>query len=173
MPYYLKVDIEGADHLCIQGLQRNLLPKYLSVEGSPKTRESLQHLHAIGFSGFKCITQRYFLPLQIEPSIEQQKYETLIGSSDAKSAILRWSRRVISEVWANRNLRRESGWSFPIGSSGSFGEATRGNWQSCQQLIETLDYFDKLRDNGKAISAIGRKKADFWVDFHCRSGVGD
>ena len=54
-PYYLKIDIEGADHLCLRAIDGNDPPAYVSFE---KGRlEDLIFAHSIGYCRFKMIDQ--------------------------------------------------------------------------------------------------------------------
>ena len=66
-PYYLKVDIEGADMLCLKALQnRAEKPKYISVEmrmsGIDSLFDELAHLWVLGYRAFKLVDQSQ-LPL--------------------------------------------------------------------------------------------------------------
>ncbi len=66
VPYYLKVDIEGNDHLCIKELDKNDLPKFVSVEGNYVGL--LNELSEKGFKKFKLILQYNFAHLEIPPN---------------------------------------------------------------------------------------------------------
>jgi FkbM family methyltransferase len=62
MPYYLKIDIEGADILCVRSLhQFKERPKYVSFEtelvGFESTFEALSHLYVLGYRKFKIVNQ--------------------------------------------------------------------------------------------------------------------
>lgn len=56
-PYYLKVDIEGADVLAIRALDGLHLPTYVSFEGSPEAVTNLCHLSCLGYDAFKIVDQ--------------------------------------------------------------------------------------------------------------------
>ena len=60
-PYYLKIDIEGADLLCIESLQVPNVPKYLSIESDKLDWSALLHefdvLTALGYRRFKVVGQ--------------------------------------------------------------------------------------------------------------------
>jgi FkbM family methyltransferase len=71
VPYYLKVDIEGADTLCLEGLRNlNTRPKHVSIESTKKSWKSLQGEFALfkqlGYLKFKVIPQ-HTLSAQICP----------------------------------------------------------------------------------------------------------
>ncbi len=100
IPYYLKIDIEGNDHLCLYALKSFLKkPDYLSIE-SVKTSwselvDEFKLLKSLGYDRFKVVNQ-YKVPNQKsqQPPIE------------------------------GRFVNHE----FKFGSSGSFAEETPGWW---------------------------------------------
>jgi FkbM family methyltransferase len=62
IPYYLKIDIEGSDILCIKSLHRfSERPKYISFEAEltafESTFEALSHLYVLGYRKFKIVNQ--------------------------------------------------------------------------------------------------------------------
>jgi hypothetical protein len=62
IPYYLKVDIEGADVLCLQALKHfESKPKYVSIESSKTSWKNLRNefalLKVLGYSRFKVVPQ--------------------------------------------------------------------------------------------------------------------
>jgi FkbM family methyltransferase len=60
LPHYLKVDIEGADHVCIEALDWDAAPAFVSFEMGPDADQLIQHLADIGYVGFKLISQVTF-----------------------------------------------------------------------------------------------------------------
>jgi len=60
VPDYLKVDIEGADHLCILSLTSETCPSFLSFEVGNDVNQLLTHVESIGFRRFKIINQCTF-----------------------------------------------------------------------------------------------------------------
>jgi FkbM family methyltransferase len=56
VPYYLKIDIEGRDLVCLEGLDRSDLPVYVSTE--MYTTQQICHLSVLGYSRFKLVNQR-------------------------------------------------------------------------------------------------------------------
>ena len=70
-PYFLKIDIEGNDELCLQGLiGRNDIPDYVSIESSKTSWKNLRRefalLRELGYSSFKVVNQ-VKVPKQIAP----------------------------------------------------------------------------------------------------------
>jgi FkbM family methyltransferase len=62
VPYYLKIDIEGADLLCLQALERfRSRPKYISIESTKVSWKGLMRefelLKSLGYSRFKIVDQ--------------------------------------------------------------------------------------------------------------------
>ena len=63
VPYYVKIDIEGADQLCLDALAScELRPPYVSVETSLDSRREAEHqfttLRDLGYDAFKIVNQR-------------------------------------------------------------------------------------------------------------------
>jgi FkbM family methyltransferase len=109
VPYYLKVDIEGADLLCLEALAEfENRPKYVSIEAEVDVLSGIRHeisvLSGLGYTRFKIVRQGH-VPLQScpLPAREGQYVE----------------------------------YKFPYGSSGMFGEEAPGEWLSGDQAVET------------------------------------
>lgn len=105
-PYYMKIDIEGADILCLAGLIHSKeKPKYISVESSATsikdTFAQLSLLDRLGYTKFKIIPQH---------TIDDQ-----MCPNPAREG-----------VFVDYRFKR--------GSSGLFGEETPGNWQSLERI---------------------------------------
>jgi FkbM family methyltransferase len=109
IPYYLKVDIEGADILCLKALADfSDRPKYVSIEAEVDVLSGIRHevaaLKGLGYSKFKIVRQGH-VPLQScpFPAREGQYVE----------------------------------YKFPYGSSGMFGEEAPGEWLTGDCAVET------------------------------------
>ena len=171
VPHYLKIDIEGNDHLCIEALREDDLPRYLSVEQGPRILELLPRLAEIGYTGFKCIGQSHLLPLQLPPTTAAVWYGRAVGLRPRRSAAnaafrLVGGNRALALLL--RRMRRRDGWSFPPGSSGPFGEATPGRWLDLEELRTTLDHFHRLRQAGHSSIFWNGEEYSFWADVHAR-----
>ncbi len=107
VPYYLKIDIEGADMLCLEGLHAPEIPKYLSVESDKVNWSGLIQefdvLQGLGYRRFKVVPQHRLPKLTLPNPPLEGKYV------DRK---------------------------FILGSSGPFGEEAPGQWLSAQDAIE-------------------------------------
>lgn len=60
VPYYLKIDIEGADGICVKGITAAHRPALLSFEAGGDCLALLDHLCEAGYSEFKLISQVSF-----------------------------------------------------------------------------------------------------------------
>jgi FkbM family methyltransferase len=69
VPEYLKVDIEGADRLCVLSLTSDKRPTFLSFEVGDDVDELISHAEAIGYHRFKIISQISFRELANERSL--------------------------------------------------------------------------------------------------------
>lgn len=173
VPYYLKIDIEGADPLCIEALRPETAPRYLSIEHSPKTQALLPRLQQLGYSGFKCIGQRHFLPLQLEPTAEERRYARWVGLAQSRAFPLRVLRRLGGRKLIKAQLQRArvyDDWVFQTGSSGPFGEDTLGKWQEFDEFGRTLAHFQALRRAGRPSLFWNDRSHSFWADLHARRG---
>ncbi len=107
VPYYLKIDIEGADILCVEALQRVAdKPKYVSLESSITSWNGLLHefsvLRELGYRWFKVVNQLEVMR-QIPPNPAREG--------------------------------RYIDYRFPDGSSGLFGEEAPGPWLTEDQAL--------------------------------------
>ncbi len=76
IPYYLKIDIEGADRLCLQALKDfDARPAYLSIESDKVSwaalKEEFQLLESLGYRSFQIINQaKMYRQVAPEPALE-------------------------------------------------------------------------------------------------------
>ncbi len=167
VPFYLKVDIEGNDHCCLEGLGKENLPPYISVEASGLGL--LDSLADLGYTRFKCISQFNYISLEIPPSREQRNFEFAERLLKSRNLLVRIFRRMGGRTWVNtlksRSLR-DRGWTFPSGSSGPFGEDLPGTWLDYEQTREAYLGFQNAMQSGSASPFWTDKEFSFWVDFH-------
>lgn len=90
IPFYLKVDIEGADHLVLDGLHRlKDRPRYISIEAEAvdfkRLVAQLDALRDLGYHGFKPLqqarmprTQIATRPSAVTPSITSSETVRLV-----------------------------------------------------------------------------------------------
>lgn len=138
VPYYMKVDIEGCDTYCLQSIDSADKPKYVSCE--VHDLGLLDILVQKGYHKFKCIDQ-------------SDKFEP-INSRQWENNVYRTFRRVIGIITGRR------GSAFKTGSSGPFGEATKGAWQPEATVRKEYKYFHESNPTGEPLNPRS------WFDFH-------
>jgi FkbM family methyltransferase len=174
IPFFLKIDIEGNDHLCLEALRGREMPAYLSVEKSRRTLALLPELRAMGYTGFKCISQIHYLPFELPLSSAQARYERLEALLESRSLMMRAVRRLGGRAFIRSRLsrfRRDGGWVFPFGASGPFGERSAGRWQTLESLAAALAHYQKLMDaGGRSVFWVDSDRGSFWADLHLKRG---
>lgn len=114
-PKLIKIDIEGADMLCLSALTREQRPDALSVEVHSGLEGVLNQLTKIGFTGFKLIDQTCFREITRRNALRDRvarKITRMLGFAD------------IREVRRNRRF-------FPLyHSSGPAPWESDGPWRS-------------------------------------------
>jgi FkbM family methyltransferase len=162
IPYYLKIDIEGNDFLCLQDLDPQQPPKFISVEGSDL--DLVTQMAERGFTSFKLISQKNFLPIEFPPVPEQLRYERIEWMLQAPSRLIHIFRRLGGRAWLNRRKNRcgrPHDWTFQDDCSGPFGEELPGRWLSYDEMIATVKQAHQLNEPSIFLP--------LWIDFHGRS----
>lgn len=108
MPFYMKIDIEGADQYVLEVLASFPdRPKYISIESSKEDLGEViaecDRLRALGYSRFKAVQQEYIPGRQ--------------------------------GVFTRRNGEQFS-YTFPADSSGPFGDDIRQSWVSYEGILD-------------------------------------
>ena len=141
VPDYLKIDIEGADGICVEGITAAHRPPLLSFEVGDDFLSLLDHLTTVGYTEFKLINQLSF-------------------RESAREGLLRDRiRRKIMRMmgYSQPGFLRVSGRNFRIAhSSGPGPWASDGAWVDKSAISEK---WDQVRGRGK----IGN-----WYDLHAR-----
>ena len=158
-PDYCKIDVEGADLLCLESLKGHApLPQFISVESECAGDEGLTEtaalrtlhaLHDLGYERFKLV--------------DQATLAVLAPNTPFYSRSL-WQRalRKLSRPPETRDvLERRFHWRFEVGASGPFGEDLDGEWVTYPVAVSLLkaqraDYFSQ-----DVASPFG-----FWCDWH-------
>lgn len=175
VPFYLKVDIQGNDSLCVEALDSGNVPKFLSIEFALWNAPLLALIRARGFNRFKYVSQTYFLTLQLPPLPEARVIQRAEQLSRSRNTLVRVFRRLGGRRWMQQQfdrLRTYHGWVFPAGSSGPFGEDLRGRWLSHEELCTTAQEYLRLRREAPqtlAWASPGLGTNPFWADLHARS----
>lgn len=169
VPFFLKIDIEGNDMLCLRELGGNALPKYVSLEAA--VPDPIDHLSGLGYTAFKCISQLNFLPLEIPPTAEQIRFERTLELLYSRNVFHRLRRLLGARRRWNQRLdesRTRDGWKFPVGSSGPFGDELPGRWQSADEMRATYAEFQERIRSGERSIFWDDREYSFWVDLHAR-----
>ncbi|RWC46365.1 MAG: FkbM family methyltransferase [Mesorhizobium sp.] len=147
-PFYLKVDIETADHFCLEALDPNDLPQFVSFEKS--RLEDLFFMHNLGYSRFKLIAQEDFRQLSYSPDQANKWSRNLRPLRSRVRRML--GRRAPENVAKKRSA---------YGSSGPFGDETDGPWRQMNEIAFTWLAFD-LGHTGDPDPVWHD-----WFDVHC------
>lgn len=107
VPYYLKIDIEGSDVLCLEALSESAdRPRYVSIESNKvalaELRQEFDLLSRLGYRSFKIVAQ-HFITDQRPPNPTREG-------------------KFVEHV-------------FPEGASGLFGEEAPGQWITSDQAL--------------------------------------
>ena len=120
VPHYMKIDIEGADRLCVLGLTPEARPDYMSFEVGDDVEELIQHAQSVGLTRFKIINQVCLRELANERSFSDR-------------AVLRLMRYL---GYAQPHLIRRDGRFFSAGlCSGPVPWKTDGRWHTGAETI--------------------------------------
>jgi FkbM family methyltransferase len=142
IPFYLKIDIESYDTLCLESLFNfNILPNYISCEAS--SFKNIDILHSLGYSKFKLINQSWFhkpINLTLEKNILFPFFNLVINI-----------------------IRKKFGYfinfKYPVGSSGPFAENSKGIWLTYDQVKKL---FLEFYSNDEGINK------QSWFDIHAK-----
>lgn len=159
VPYYLKIDIEGADLICLKSIAASpFRPRYISVESNPESEdmsfELLSTLWNIGYKGFKISNQA---------RVARKMMKTPNPAREGKTIDFRFGRQM----------------------SGPFGDELEGRWRG---ILTTAAKFRGLCRERALFSRMGgtHKNTPYgmaywvfkwllrrpvgWYDFHARYG---
>lgn len=139
VPFYMKVDIEGADKYCISGLNANDLPRFVSFERY--SIENLLQLKDMGFTKFKMIDQETMRQFHWSPDF----FCTL--------------RKLLNTAPFLSQFNGSRIGNYLYGSSGPFGEATDGPWRTWEEVALSWLAFD--------LGHTGLPEDRDWFDIHC------
>jgi FkbM family methyltransferase len=147
VPYYLKIDIEGSDLLCLRALETiPCKPKFVSIESSissfDETFEQFAVLHSLGYRRYKIVPQQRIASMT-PPFPPREK-----------------------QFVAHR---------FKPGASGLFGDETPGNWIDLEAAVgqylaihRRIRRFGETRHRSNLVRAVLRRLrlAPGWYDTH-------
>lgn len=155
VPYYAKIDIEGNDHLCLQGLaELPVRPRHVSVETNLSdfdgSLDQLAVLWTLGYRRLKVVNQMILHRLRMPQPAREGKYVD---------------------------------YQFREHCSGPFGEETPGEWLTFEQVFKHVPWlihqYSLWGDSGRfgqtplrrvhriASRLVGREPIG-WYDFHAK-----
>jgi FkbM family methyltransferase len=164
VPFYLKIDIEGHDSLCIQDLAGRPLSPFISVENQDVSETQvppiLSLLRDAGYCQFKLISQYDFAPVVAS---EIAAFSKRILNSAAYGRLRAPVLSLIAKRFTYQDwLLRKHRYQFSRNSSGPWGEGTPGRWLSFDQAKAV---HKKARERHfKTIHPVW-----FWCDWHART----
>lgn len=133
VPYYLKVDIEGHDHIAIDDVSPNDSPEFISMELN--SVDDFYLLRSKGYKRFKCIQQGYFTPV-LSPRLS---FNSALSMAVTRLKCTPLANRLRAAYKARRPPMPVSSppgeWAFDPGSSGPFGEGTAGKWLPFEEVL--------------------------------------
>jgi FkbM family methyltransferase len=166
VPYYLKIDIEGSDYLCLRDLSGRSLPKFISVEaeyerdddevGETDSCGNLDLLYKLGYRRFKLIGQS---DLRAAPESDLKAFVQRLVKSAAYGR-LRFPAysQLAQHLTGQAKLYRKYRYRFSFGSNGAWGEGTPGSWLSFEHARAL-----HLRASRRYSKNDGK---GFWYDWH-------
>jgi FkbM family methyltransferase len=145
LPYYLKLDVEGAEPHCLASLRSIGLPDYISVEA--ESLEYLLLLWQLGYRRFKIV--------------DQMRHNSRFPAFTNDGLFLRLAKYMCG--YADRFKNRALKVSFPRGCSGPLGEDTSGSWHTLEETVyDWLHLYFGYKDRGSL-------SPNSWYDFHAKA----
>lgn len=148
VPFYLKIDIQGAEHLCLRDIDSNDAPTYVSFGASEGRLKDLFLLAHAGYTRFKLIDQLAAFRQVMPPAMHSANLATTILSRLTKERL----RQVPGLAEAVRLVRRAREMpkrpsealiapEFLVSSSGPIAEDTDGPWHSVEDVAYAWLYY--------------------------------
>ena len=139
VPYFMKIDIEGADRYCILPLNEDNRPKYISFEAGDDVEELVHHLKKIGYTRFKAINQCNFKEL-----------------NNQKALIFRVKGKIIHLLGYSQPgyVKRNGRFFLLYHSSGPAPWVSDGKWQDSNEFL------------AKWKLVVSKNELDSWYDVH-------
>ena len=175
-PFFVKLDIEGNDSLCLKDLAATASrPAYLSFEGdlgdvpfegnpSADVDTNIKLLESLGYRSFKCVRQNDFREITLRNVVYQKEFQpTVMGLR----GLPRPAGRVICYVLEQLHYRKRpiNGWRFKTGSSGPLGVELPGRWLTSDEILSVWHHLIardlRLRVAGRSVE---------WFDIHAAHG---
>jgi FkbM family methyltransferase len=158
LPFYVKIDVEGSDYACIDGLDTDIVPPFLSIEMSHENGDrAIRRLTELNYRRFRCIRQNDFLPIHA-------------GNVEFINRLRRYRQGPLPLALAVRGVRKllellrppvDPSWRFPLGASGTFGEYLTGPWMSVEEMLAVWRGLKEIGEATREAEGAGE-----WFDIH-------
>jgi FkbM family methyltransferase len=153
VPDYMKIDIEGNDKYCLDGLTKETSPRHISIEMDHAAGErEIQRLQALGYRRFKIICQNNAWNQVTKNNLWLYK----LGADSAVMPFLRKIDSISRRISGRQTILVER----QFGESGPWGERTHGSWHS---FDHALYIWSALHEIDKRSEAHG---LGWWFDIH-------
>jgi FkbM family methyltransferase len=162
VPFYLKVDIEGSDGLCVRALDRDALPRYVSCELT-HDEDVLNGLYEAGYRRFKVLNQVTYtesLPVfrgDLGTRLLRKAYRNF---SPVRSFTHRLPQSLRPKKIEFDNFSLSVPYKFTDGCSGPFGEDTYGRWYSFEETTRKIAHIRRKYRNAD----VSQERC--WYDLH-------
>jgi FkbM family methyltransferase len=168
VPHYLKIDIEGHDRLCVEGLSADMLPTYISVESEcaidsrtltdDDALYMLNLLRHVGYRRFKLVKQSTCMSIRSNPAANL--CVSLVSSVARGRLKVRGLSTIAYKFTDAARIESSLGYVFSYDCSGPWGEDIPGEWMDFEKATSVY-----LRTRRAFFS---RKQAvySFWYDWH-------
>ncbi|HEY7336929.1 MAG TPA: FkbM family methyltransferase [Bryobacteraceae bacterium] len=166
LPFFMKVDIEGADVHALQSLTLETAPPYISLELN-FSDPILERLIELGYSAFKFVNGE--TGYATAPILNHELGWRILRKAGRIAPPIRSAMRKLPPRWRPRSewdppgKYGSDGYSFSVCSSGPFGEQAPGQWKTKEVAIKWLN---RLREGYLRAGA-----AAFWWDVHARHSL--
>lgn len=161
VPYYLKVDIEGHDHIAIADVSSQEAPEFISMELN--SVDDFWLLRSKGYRRFKCIQQGCFKPV-LSPRLSLKSAFNVLMIRLKTTSLANFLRAKYVALRRTRPAAPATGtWSFAPGSSGPFGEETPGEWMPFENVLHAWLSREVGHPLGYGVPPPG---IGIWYDLH-------
>lgn len=167
VPHYLKIDIEGWDHVCVESLSPDRLPPYISVEAECSNdrdalteAQSLRMLHVLrkaGYTRFKLVNEALDWKPVHANRFHRMWQRGLHSLATGKLAVPGISGLISRFTDAHRI---KTLYPFQFGSTGPWGEDVPGRWMSFEEAESVY------REHRRDYFSSPQKQSSFWFDWH-------
>jgi FkbM family methyltransferase len=171
VPHYLKIDIEGRDHVCVDGLRgTTTLPTYISVESEcvgdgqtlseEQVTEMLSRLRNIGYRRFKLVAQGTWT--SVRPGYTSQLLLRL-ATSATRGRLRIKGLSTLAYRFTDAARLAPLGYHFAQNSSGPWGEDIPGRWMTYEEAQSAY-----LRERRAHFAWFKKPGYSFWYDWHAK-----